>query len=90
MKHILTACLLALTNLAYAASSDPFGKASQKAIELHTILTGAVAIIFASIAIAIFGYGVIMGNMRKERAIQIVVGCFVIAGSSAISTFIFA
>lgn len=52
---------------------------------LNGVLTGTMAIIVATISIASIGFLLMSGRICLRRAAQILVGCFVLFGASAIS-----
>ena len=69
---------------AYAAG--PGGQSVAAAAEwIEMLLTGRLATVIAVLAVAFLGYGMLYGRVSQRRALQVVLGCFVLFGSSAIA-----
>ena len=52
---------------------------------LQALLTGTLVVTIATIALALVGFAMLQGRVALRRALQIVLGCFIVFGSSAIA-----
>ena len=52
---------------------------------LDAALLGSLASAIAVIAVASIGFGMLSGRIEVRRAIQIIIGCFIIFGASTIA-----
>jgi type IV secretory pathway VirB2 component (pilin) len=53
---------------------------------LEAALLGTVATIFAVIAIALLGLGMLTGRVDLRRGVTVVLGCFILFGAAAIGS----
>lgn len=71
--------------LAVSSIAAPGGSALVNASEwIASLLTGSLATSFAVLAIAGVGFGLLTGQIAVRRAVQVVVGCFVLFGAPVV------
>lgn len=57
-------------------------------IWLAELIAGSFGLVLMMLAIAIYGLGLLSGQLQVKRGVSVVLGCFVLIGASQLSAFL--